>query len=103
MARPMRSLMEPPGFWDSSLRNSWQGPVSMRVTSTIGVLPINENSAADDVGGTEAGCACCMVPPIAGLRADSGAAGWRLVGAAVPYEKSMIRRISAVGFGLQHR
>jgi hypothetical protein len=27
------------------LRNSWQRPVSMRVTSISGVLPISENSA----------------------------------------------------------
>ena len=36
----MRSLIEFPGFCDSSLRKSWQGPVSIRRTSSIGVLPI---------------------------------------------------------------
>jgi len=36
----MRSLIEPPGFWFSSLTKSWQGPVSNSFNSTIGVLPI---------------------------------------------------------------
>ena len=35
----MRSLIEPPGFWLSSLTNSRHGPVSRRVTSTTGVFP----------------------------------------------------------------
>ncbi|MNE29663.1 hypothetical protein D3C80_1231530 [compost metagenome] len=43
MARAMRSLMEPPGFWLSSFRNRRQGPVSIRVTSIIGVLPIRSS------------------------------------------------------------
>src|SRR5690606_11572171 len=42
--RAMRSLIEPPGFWLSSFRNRRQGPVSIRVTSTIGVLPIRSSS-----------------------------------------------------------
>ena len=37
----MRSLIEPPGFWFSSLRNRRHGPVSSRVTSSIGVRPIS--------------------------------------------------------------
>ena len=37
----MRSLIDPPGFWLSSLTNSRQGPVSSRVISTSGVLPIS--------------------------------------------------------------
>src|SRR5690606_1349720 len=41
--RAMRSLMEPPGFWLSSFRNRRHGPVSIRVTSTIGVLPIRSS------------------------------------------------------------
>jgi hypothetical protein len=45
MARPMRSLIEPPGFCDSSLRNSVQGPVSKRLTRTSGVLPISSSTA----------------------------------------------------------
>src|SRR5262245_18658068 len=36
----MRSLIEPPGLWCSSLRNSRQRPASIRVTSTRGVLPM---------------------------------------------------------------
>ena len=44
----MRSLIEPPGFWFSSLTNSRHGPVSNRVSSTIGVLPIR--SSADLTG-----------------------------------------------------
>jgi hypothetical protein len=40
MDLPMRSLIEPPGLRSSSFRNSRQGPVSMRVTSCIGVLPM---------------------------------------------------------------
>src|SRR5262245_38926359 len=45
MATPIRSLIEPPGFCDSSFRNSRQGPVSKRVTSTSGVLPIRSSTA----------------------------------------------------------
>ncbi len=37
----MRSLMDPPGFWLSSLTKSRHGPVSSRVISTSGVLPIS--------------------------------------------------------------
>src|SRR6476620_11851341 len=44
MERPMRSLIEPPGFWFSSLRNSSQGPVSVEATRTSGVLPISEST-----------------------------------------------------------
>jgi len=40
MERATRSLMEPPGFWLSSLRKRRQGPVSKWVTSTRGVAPI---------------------------------------------------------------
>ena len=36
---PIRSLIEPPGFISSILRNKRQGPVSMWVSSNIGVLP----------------------------------------------------------------
>ncbi len=36
----MRSLIEPPGFWFSSFRNSLHLPVSSRFTSTSGVPPI---------------------------------------------------------------
>jgi hypothetical protein len=36
----MRSLIELPGFCDSSFTKSRQGPVSIRVISSIGVLPI---------------------------------------------------------------
>ena len=39
-SRPTRSLIEPPGFWFSSFRNSWHGPVSSRRTASIGVRPI---------------------------------------------------------------
>ncbi len=45
IATPMRSLIEPPGFCDSSFRNSSQGPVSRRVTRTSGVLPIRSSTA----------------------------------------------------------
>jgi hypothetical protein len=38
--RPMRSLMEPPGFWHSSFRYSSQGPVSKERVRTSGVLPM---------------------------------------------------------------
>ena len=40
MLSPMRSLMEPAGFWLSSLANNRQGPVSSPASSIIGVLPI---------------------------------------------------------------
>jgi asparagine synthetase B (glutamine-hydrolysing) len=46
-------LIEPPGFWFSSLRNRRQRPVSILVTSTIGVLPIRsseERAARGSVG-----------------------------------------------------
>jgi hypothetical protein len=36
-------LIEPPGFWDSSFSNSRHLPVSIFVTSTIGVLPIRSS------------------------------------------------------------
>src|ERR1700679_2981667 len=45
---PMRSLIEPPGFWLSSLTNRRHGPVSNLLSSTIGVLPIR--SSADLTG-----------------------------------------------------
>ena len=38
--RPMRSLIEPPGFWLSSFTNSRHGPVCKVRSSTSGVLPI---------------------------------------------------------------
>src|SRR6476469_2802481 len=38
----IRSLMDPLGLKFSSLRKSWQTPVSSRVISTRGVSPINE-------------------------------------------------------------
>jgi len=40
MVTAMRSLIELPGFIDSIFTNSRHGPVSMRVISSIGVLPI---------------------------------------------------------------
>jgi hypothetical protein len=40
MDRPMRSLIDPPGFIISSFRNSSHGPVSMRRKCSIGVWPI---------------------------------------------------------------
>jgi hypothetical protein len=48
--RAMRSLIEPPGFWFSSLRNRRQTPVSMWVTSTIGVSPIRSRAERAVVG-----------------------------------------------------
>ena len=44
MARAGRSLIEPLGFADSSLRNSRHGPKSKRVTSTSGVLPMRSRT-----------------------------------------------------------
>src|SRR5580692_4262485 len=41
---PMRSLIEPPGFWFSSLANSRHGPVPSRVSSIMGVLPISSSA-----------------------------------------------------------
>ena len=37
---PMRSLIEPPGFWFSSFRNSRHGPASSFLASMSGVLPM---------------------------------------------------------------
>src|SRR5690348_817491 len=48
----MRSLIEPPGFCDSSLRKSEQRPVSRRVTSTSGVLPMRSRTAGRRLGST---------------------------------------------------
>jgi hypothetical protein len=48
--RATRSLIEPPGFWFSSFRNSRQGPVSRLRTSIIGVWPIR-SSAEPTTGG----------------------------------------------------
>ena len=45
MESAMRSLIEPPGFWLSSLTNRRQRPVSRRVNSTRGVLPIRPKTA----------------------------------------------------------
>src|ERR1700760_5135578 len=45
MYSPTRSLMEPLGFWFSSFRNSWQGPVSKPDVATSGVLPINDRTS----------------------------------------------------------
>ena len=39
----IRSLIDPPGFWDSSLSSRRHLPVSIFVTSTIGVLPIRSS------------------------------------------------------------
>src|SRR5438105_14058825 len=45
MAKATRSLIEPVGFWLSSLTKSWHGPVSIWVISTNGVSPIRERIA----------------------------------------------------------
>src|SRR5207249_10353885 len=45
MARATRSLIEPVGFWLSSLTKSWHGPVSIWVISTNGLSPISERIA----------------------------------------------------------
>jgi len=45
IVKAIRSLIEPVGFWFSSFTKSWQRPVSIRVISTSGVLPINERIA----------------------------------------------------------
>src|SRR5689334_13082063 len=46
----MRSLIEPPGFWFSSLRKSSQGPVSSEPTFTSGVLPIRDRTFGSALG-----------------------------------------------------
>src|SRR3984885_10517121 len=45
MYSPTRSLIEPLGFWFSSFRNSWQGPVSKPEVATNGVLPISDRTS----------------------------------------------------------
>src|SRR5258706_5461014 len=52
MESAMRSLIEPPGFWFSSLRNSWQRPRSRRVASIMGVLPIRSRTEGIDYYGS---------------------------------------------------
>ncbi|MNQ66925.1 hypothetical protein D3C85_814290 [compost metagenome] len=49
MVRAMRSLIEPPGFWFSSLTNSWQRPLSRWVSGKIGVLPIMSSKGLADI------------------------------------------------------
>ena len=49
----IRSLIEPPGFWDSSFSSRRHFPVSIFVTSTIGVLPIR--SSGDETVALRAG------------------------------------------------
>src|ERR1700679_3064131 len=51
---PMRSLIEPPGFWLSSLTNRRHGPVSNLLSSTIGVSPIRSSGVLRG-GGRDAG------------------------------------------------
>ena len=41
---PMRSLIEPPGFWFSSLKYSSQTPASRRWALTIGVSAISSRT-----------------------------------------------------------
>jgi len=41
---PMRSLIEPPGLWLSSLSHSSLAPVSKQRTRTSGVFPISSTS-----------------------------------------------------------
>ena len=53
MEMAIRSLIEPPGFWDSSFSSRRHGPVSIFVTSTIGVLPIR--SSGDETVALRAG------------------------------------------------
>ena len=43
MASATRSLIDPPGFWFSSLRKRRQRPTASRRTSTSGVLPIKSS------------------------------------------------------------
>src|SRR5689334_16938694 len=54
----MRSLIEPPGFCDSSFRNSSERPVSKFVSCTSGVFPIRCRvwglmRATDSIGARE--------------------------------------------------
>ena len=56
----MRSLIEPPGFCDSSLSSSVHGPVSKRVTSTSGVLPISSRTAGARVADINGGQMCSL-------------------------------------------
>ena len=64
MERAMRSLIEPPGFWLSSLMNSRHLPVSNFFSSTMGVSPIR--SSTDEKGGfSRFDPACGLVPALA--------------------------------------
>ena len=49
IAVAIRSLIEPPGFWFSSLTKSSHGPVSRRVSRTSGVLPIRSSKVVADM------------------------------------------------------
>src|SRR5690606_20534792 len=70
--RAMRSLIDPPGFWLSSLRNRRHGPVSILVTSTIGVLPIR--SSSEPVGPVRTGAAARDMQGLRWFRRKLGAA-----------------------------
>jgi hypothetical protein len=63
---PIRSLIEPAGFWFSSFRNSRQGPASSFVASIIGVLPIiartERTGAAGDAMAEGAGAGAVVMP-----------------------------------------
>src|SRR5690606_35713741 len=78
--RAMRSLIDPPGFWLSNFRNSRHGPVSIFVTSTIGVLPIR--SSSEPVGPVRTGVAARDIQRLRGI------SGRRLGAACLPDKPS---------------
>src|SRR5690348_15455998 len=77
--RPMRSLIEPVGFWFSSLTKSRHGPVSNRVSSTSGVLPIESSTLRwTTMAPPPARSARREVPSYAGSRKPARPPGLRL-------------------------
>src|SRR5690606_5051868 len=84
MRRPMRSLMDPPGFMHSSFRYSSQGPVSRCWALTMGVSPMSSRTFWwTGMGGWGAagtaweGPQILPVRPGPGIRRARQVLGWR--------------------------
>src|SRR5690606_8644941 len=76
---PMRSLIEPPGFWLSSFRKSSQEPVSNVCSLTSGVLPISPRTPRVGGGGTLGDTGWVILPRFAPRPARDLAKGRRHV------------------------
>src|SRR5690606_12788382 len=99
MDLPMRSLIEPPGFWLSSFRNSRHGPASSFFTSCIGVLPI-ASSTLPKTGGAIV-VVVMRSPFVADRQCRSPAAGVQaascLLRAALQYDQRPVCAVAGLG------